>query len=694
MHINNFSRIGLVHLLFVLVVLHSTPGDPASRPTSQRPPPTAALHADAPLPAITLSPPAATGGLIPHGANCDDPAIQQAVYQACGAVPPAQPGPYPISTVILANNSTTTPYLLCAPIEINCNLTLQGAGSQYTHFTSNYIGPDFLVQAFNPAAPSFLTSGPHPSWAVSTSVSIYSEILDANGHLQVAATSGLTGTSPPAWAITPGTSTMDGTVRWMLTLPGPSLVPGPGAAFDGLMPGSWIDLDSLPTLNVNGLAALTIEFFVDDVGFNTQSAQLIVSSQRAAPDQVSGGAFLVSQTCWNGPSSCRLSAGINTSVTGLVSVSAPLILNVLHHVAAVYDGTALRLYIDGVQTGSTPASGTIEQHVFENVAVGQYRAVWPAANPYVDAIQGYVDSLRISDTVRYSASFTPPATKLTNDSQTLLLLNFESGSTPGTYLAHDGTDVHGRSNIYIPYETSDSEHEIAGASIAGMDLCQDDGDGIYSTWTVYSTFRDLACTYMDQYTMDLQDNDYEDYISQVYSGASYPGVQGKVRTSGAFIFGNQSGANEYDHVRCDDATACIIENGGSGLYESPIATDRGDYVYPFIVNGGAATFLAPYTDFEAPDDNFRGSIYSEGTWGAGVSIIGGFLMDPKPKHSHFVVQKGGAPVFVQSTDFSGGPNFVVRIMEPPTSPVELSGDNLNNITPVIPDNARYVDVTH
>lgn len=91
-----------------------------------------------------------------------------------------------------------------------------------------------------------------------------------------------------------------------------------------------------------------------------------------------------------------------------------------HHVAGVFDGQEVRLYLDGKKVAATPGSGTrtLNSHPF---VIGA--DVSPRGLP-VDGLNGNLDAVRVSVGARYDADFAPER-RPTADENTLLLLNMD-----------------------------------------------------------------------------------------------------------------------------------------------------------------------------------------------------------------------------------------------------------------------------
>ena len=98
------------------------------------------------------------------------------------------------------------------------------------------------------------------------------------------------------------------------------------------------------------------------------------------------------------------------------------------HVASTFDGQVMRLYIDGVMAGEGAMRGRPAQLGYQNIAIGGNNC----CDGYYEVFNGLIDEVRISSTVRYSESFTPPTEEFVADNSTLLLLPFdESGKNFG-----------------------------------------------------------------------------------------------------------------------------------------------------------------------------------------------------------------------------------------------------------------------
>jgi hypothetical protein len=108
-------------------------------------------------------------------------------------------------------------------------------------------------------------------------------------------------------------------------------------------------------------------------------------------------------------------------------------LNAWHHYALVREGTGTnqtKLYFDGVMKGTgTDAASTSTWAL----TVGGLYYVTDTTGAQV--IAAGFDEFRVSNTARYTATFTPPSAPFTNDANTVGLYHFDG--TNGSYYLPD-----------------------------------------------------------------------------------------------------------------------------------------------------------------------------------------------------------------------------------------------------------------
>lgn len=125
----------------------------------------------------------------------------------------------------------------------------------------------------------------------------------------------------------------------------------------------------------------------------------------------------------------------------VITSSVALSLSTWYHVALVRSSTEWFMYIDGTQRGSnitSTAKGiTANWNANSGTQIGRY-SFDNGANPGSTYFDGHIDSMRISNTARYTANFTAPTVEFTNDSNTLLLLKFD-GADASTTITDDNS---------------------------------------------------------------------------------------------------------------------------------------------------------------------------------------------------------------------------------------------------------------
>ena len=123
-----------------------------------------------------------------------------------------------------------------------------------------------------------------------------------------------------------------------------------------------------------------------------------------------------------GPSFIRgFSYNINWPSPGTFDVNTTISLNNGHRLAYVYDGSEERIYQDGVRVAFRPAP---TKNILDANGPAYIGAI-PRDGGTPPGLVGYLDSVRISSSARYSGViFTPPVGDLTSDAHTQLLYNF------------------------------------------------------------------------------------------------------------------------------------------------------------------------------------------------------------------------------------------------------------------------------
>jgi hypothetical protein len=216
-----------------------------------------------------------------------------------------------------------------------------------------------------------------------------------------------------------GTTTVDasGNGRHGTLVNGPQWTTDPALSFDGI--DDYVDVGAF---DVTG-SALTLAAWIQSRDLANCSAADCRILSKATGTAEADHYFMLS-TIANGPSTVlrfRLKTNNGTTTT-LIAGSSALPEDTWVHAAAVYDGSTMELFLDGVSVGSTAKSGALST----NAAVD----VWIGSNPQVAFSKpwdGVIDEVRIYERALTSAeirALPPPggAPGLFSD-------GFESGDT-------------------------------------------------------------------------------------------------------------------------------------------------------------------------------------------------------------------------------------------------------------------------
>jgi hypothetical protein len=169
--------------------------------------------------------------------------------------------------------------------------------------------------------------------------------------------------------------------------------PVPPFASLSLTPPAYVNVPSSSTLNITG--KITVEAWI-----NTNSS----SQQQGIIERYNS----LGSTTSNGGYALRLSSTgqlqfltlKNGSVFALAQSSAAVTTGVWHHVAGVFNGTQLMVFIDGALAGSTsstlaPVTGTATLKIGASGDTGSF------------SFNGLIDEARVTAAVLYSTTFTP-----------------------------------------------------------------------------------------------------------------------------------------------------------------------------------------------------------------------------------------------------------------------------------------------
>jgi hypothetical protein len=180
-----------------------------------------------------------------------------------------------------------------------------------------------------------------------------------------------------------------------------------------------------------GTGNFTVEFWIYPTATSTTAG---VITKRNISNVANGtwGVF------YNGSTRTVNWQNIFPSVTTTSTASAIFSLNTWSHWAFVRSSGTFKIYIDGVERAS--ASNSLDfTFNSEPIRIGDWDT--GGGNGHI----GYLDEIRMSNSARYTANFTPATAPFTNDENTLLLLHMDG--TPSVAVFRDDNGARAQRSV-------------------------------------------------------------------------------------------------------------------------------------------------------------------------------------------------------------------------------------------------------
>ena len=199
--------------------------------------------------------------------------------------------------------------------------------------------------------------------------------------------------------------------------------------FDGSTDG--VNLDAGVTTLLDGLPAFTAEAWVYNFGPGYNYRNIL----RIGDGGSRGLMFRIGASSVSDPTMNRVEVLLaTTDNTSLHLTTSAIETNQWVHLATVYDGSDLRIFVNGEEQASSSLTGTIQMGSTE-AYLG-----WSANHPSED-FNGYLHNVRISSVARYTTSFTPEVVGVDPDTISLWNLYENVGATvfDETSNSNDGT---------------------------------------------------------------------------------------------------------------------------------------------------------------------------------------------------------------------------------------------------------------
>lgn len=362
-------------------------------------------------------------------------------------------------------------------------------------------------------------------------------------------------------------------------------------------------------------------------------------------------------------------ASVTVKDTGTMSTG------VWYHCAAVISSNTIKIYLDGVEKASAAISGTPQ---FEP-GYGGLNIGWGNGS---QGYNGYLDEVRVSNSARYTANFTPSTTPFVNDSNTLLLLHM-NGTNASTYFPDDngvrspaGISAIGNAQI------STAQSKFGGAS-AYMDGVTDylkilnptalgSGSFTIEMWIYPTAVTGIRVLYDDRTTQ----NDTSKVLIYTNGTALYYYVSGNVITgTGAiptantwyhvalsrsgttvkmFVNGTQVGSNYTDSATKSNNIydACLFgQNSESALAGGSIDQEFVGYMDEIRISN-SARYTDNFTPSTTPfvnDANTLLLLHCNGTNASTVFTDDNLALDVSPASAATSVNEGSSLTFNVAT---------------------------------------------
>lgn len=214
------------------------------------------------------------------------------------------------------------------------------------------------------------------------------------------------------------------------------------AVFDGT--GDKITADA--TSDISGLSNFTVEAWVR-CGSNTAQFNNVICQAGSSGAYTTSGYWSL-RTRFNNVEQVAFTLRHDA---GWLDVTTNFAVNdnTWHHIAAVKSGSSITLYVDGVSKGTGSNAQTIGLST-EPVVVGNIGGAVSGEGGFI----GYIDEIRVSNTARYSSTFTPSTSQFVNDDNTLLLIHANGTNNSTTFLDDASSNVLLSSNFSLDVTTS------------------------------------------------------------------------------------------------------------------------------------------------------------------------------------------------------------------------------------------------
>ncbi len=212
-----------------------------------------------------------------------------------------------------------------------------------------------------------------------------------------------------------------------------SVFGGGSALFDGT--NDNLQLDSSPDFTF-GTGDFTIDFWMRP---NVVNTDMVLYDGRPAGTNGAYPTIYLSNT-----NHISYLANNATRITGTTNIAA----GTWYHVALARSGTATKLFLNGVQEGSTYTDST--NYLPMDTTPGLSRPlIGIRSTDLLSGFNGWIDELRVSKGIaRWTTTFTPPSAAYVPDAYTVLLLHMDGTDGQETFTDATGNLLNRQIIIY------------------------------------------------------------------------------------------------------------------------------------------------------------------------------------------------------------------------------------------------------
>lgn len=428
---------------------------------------------------------------------------------------------------------------------------------------------------------------------------------------------------------------------------------------------------------IDGLPTLTAEMFVRPTALLSNT------------NLMSSGAFRLSGEAYTSTLNMlyladgSVAASLRTT-SGTASLSAPpgsIQVGVRKHVAMSWDGTTIRLFIEGIQQSSAALSGTIIQEPFQDFVIGQVPQFWPQTGALTSPPTGALDAVRLSDSGLYTSNFTAPTTKLSQTSNTRLLLNLTAQAGPLTAVQSKFGNGH---ILFHPYNAlPDGISELAVEGIMFTAATTGISVGPFGMSVRQAHFNDIEIQGFRQ-GLSLFDNSFEDEIHDYRAQIQDHGTVGKGARFG-FLTCGAAGITRCDRFHVTGGAYPFFMGDSSSGTLSHIFVEGGvTTLWGFVLNGvggGSDSYgvngLLVNNEAGAPIMEYAIVIannHSVAINGATIYLFGAFTIP--------VLIHGGQSTVISAPSFRVGPiTELIHVSLAPDNPVVLINPDNSSSNP-------------